>query len=192
MSRSGILAAVCLAFAVAACGAAAPNQSSPAPLSAAAAAAPSTAQAPAASQSPSATPAPSISLTQDEIRLVAGKAYLAAVKPQKAGYAKLFKAYQKSTSLAAARKYCAGLAAIDRKVLLALKAIEYPTDTAADGKVHIRYVASQDANERICAKAKTWSEWSRFDKLATKANERAVEAANLVRLDLGLPPIGGG
>jgi hypothetical protein len=185
MSRSAILATALVAVSIVACGSAV----SPAPPAqlAATSPGPSSGAAPASSASPSAA----VTLTQDQIRTVAKAAYLAAVKPEAKAYASLYKAYQKTSSLAGARKYCAGLVAVDHKVLLALTVITFPDDTAADAKLFIRYVAAQEADERTCSKAKTWSDWTRFDKLAIKANERAHEAANLVRLDLGLPTVSG-
>jgi hypothetical protein len=138
---------------------------------------------------PSPTPAPTPS--QDEVRLAAGTAYLAAVKPANAAFISLYKLYRYKTSLAANRQYCAKLAAVARTELLALNAIVFPADTTADARLLIRAEAAMEADLRSCAKATSFANWNRAWTLSTKANDRAHEAANLVRLDLNLPAVPG-
>ena len=137
---------------------------------------------------PAATPAPAP--TQDELRVTAGKAYLAAVKPANKAADRLWKQYKNKNSLSANRKYCAKIAVVDRTELLRLNAIDYPKDTVADVKNLIRHLAAEEAEFRSCAKARSLLNWYREWNLADKANTKGHEAANLVRLDLGLPPVG--
>jgi hypothetical protein len=142
-----------------------------------------------ASVAPAASP--STPPTQDEIRLVAGKAYLAPVTPANKAFTALWKIYKNKTSLKANRQYCTKLATVMRAELLALQAIEYPEDTTADAKALIRADAASEADLRTCAKASNFTAWNRAMSLADKASDRAHEAANLIRLDLGLPPVPG-
>jgi hypothetical protein len=143
----------------------------------------------AASAAPSASPVP---LTQDQIRKAAKKAYVAAVTPRNKAINVLWQQYRNKTSLSAWRQYCAKNATLDRNQLLALKKIVWPTDTAADAKVFMRNVAGEEAHLRSCAKSKNFASWNDSYALAGKAANRAVEAANLVRLDLGLASVSGG
>lgn len=138
-------------------------------------------------QSPAPLPTPS----QDEIRAAAAKAYRTAVIPSNREGKALWAYYKDKTSLKANRAYCTKLAANQRTLLLAMKAIVWPTDTASDAKILIRALASDDANMRTCAKAGNWAEWNRAWDLHNKASARSHEAANLVRLDLGLQPVPG-
>jgi hypothetical protein len=128
-------------------------------------------------------------VSQDEIRLAAAAAYLAAVNPYNKTLARLNKKYENKTSLKARREFCAKLADNARTWLEALQAITYPDDTQGDARRLIRFVAAAEANLRSCAKAKSFARWAETIGLAEKASDRAHEAANLVRLDLGLPSV---
>jgi hypothetical protein len=129
-------------------------------------------------------------MTQDQIRAAAGRAYLAAVKPYNSTLKKLYNRYKDKTSLKALRTYCSKLDENLRKWISKLKTIEWPTDTASDAKALIKSNAAEDAHLRACAKAKTQLAWLREFTLYGKAGDKGVEAANLVRLDLGLDPVG--
>jgi hypothetical protein len=135
---------------------------------------------------PSATPVPP---TQEEIRTAAAAAYLAAVKPYNRTNDRLWKQYKNKTSLKALRTYCSKKDVNLRTWIEKLQGITMPDDTRADAKQLIRWAAAEDVGLRQCAAAKTWAEWdrgwARFDRNA----DRATEYANLVRLDLGLPPV---
>jgi hypothetical protein len=70
-------------------------------------------------------------------------------------------------------------------------AVAYPDDTKADARVLIRADAAAEAQLRTCAKAKNFASWNSSWSRAVKANEKGHEPANLIRLDLGLPPVPG-
>ena len=129
--------------------------------------------------------------TQDELRATSGKAYLAAVKPYNKELDRLWKKYKNKTSLKASKAYCAKLDVTLRKWIVALQGITFPDDTKADAKQLIRWNAAKDAHMRTCAKARNFrvlnAAWAAWDTAA----DRAVEYANLVRLDLDLPPVPG-
>jgi hypothetical protein len=113
------------------------------------------------------------------------------VKPYNKGLNTLYRQYRHKTSLKANKNYCAKMAKLEHTELLALKAITYPTDTAADVKALIRAGAASEADLRSCAKARSFADLIHWLNLSAKANGRAHEAANLVRLDLNLPAVPG-
>lgn len=129
--------------------------------------------------------------SQDAIRKAAATAYLAAVKPYNSSIDTLYKQYRYKTSLAANKQYCAKLATVTHAESVALNVIVYPTDTAGDAKVVSRSDASAEADLRSCAIAASIADWNRFWNLSSITNQHGHEAANLVRLDLGLPSVPG-
>lgn len=138
------------------------------------------------------SPSPAATPSQEEMRSAAAKGYLAAVGPANKAADALWKQYKNKTSLKAWRQYCTKLAAVVHTELEGLQAIKYPADTASDAKILIRAMAGWGAQLRACSNAPNWAAWNRAKNSADKANSRAFEAANLVRLDLGLPPVYGG
>jgi hypothetical protein len=181
-----------LAVAIVACRAAAPA----APIAAVATpqivyVTPAPAQAAAPSASPTAAPTQAAPASQDELRLIAGKAYLAVVKVSNKASDRLWKLYRYNTALKPSRTYCAKLGAVTRTELLGLNGIKYPDDTAADAKALVRSLAAMEADLRTCAKASSVAAWNQAWKLFGRAGDRGHEQANVVRLDLGLPPVPG-
>jgi hypothetical protein len=88
--------------------------------------------------------------------------------------------------MASNRAYCLALAKVERTWLLALKAIVFPADTAADAKLLIRYDAAEEAYLWACAKASSRAEWNHSWNLMLKASDKMFEVSELVKLDLGL------
>jgi hypothetical protein len=177
------------ALSAAACGAtSAPLAASAAPTLEATSTSTSTASV-SPSLAPSAPPSPSPSLppTQEQIRLAARQAYLNAVTPANKARLTLYRQYKNATSLKSLKAYCGKLADASRLELAALNMIVYPDDTKADAKVLIRLDAAIEVDLRSCSKSTSMADWNHWYSIATKANERGAEAANLVRLDLGLP-----
>lgn len=182
MARRFLIIATLL---VATCGGTQPVPASPAIVLPPQSTAPSRSAAPSSSVAPSATP------TQDEVRATAANAYRRAVIPLNRTVKALFKKYGNATSLKSLKTFCSKLDVVTRSWIKALQAITWPTDTAADAKTLIRAEASADANLRGCAKATGSSSWYASWDLYVKFNNRSIEAANLVRLDLGLNPVPG-
>ncbi len=85
----------------------------------------------------------------------------------------LDKQYRYKTTLAANKQYCGKLATVTHAELVALNAIQYPTDTVGDAKVVIRYDASDEADLRSCAVSRTVADWNHFWALNSTANQRA-------------------
>jgi hypothetical protein len=140
---------------------------------------------------PTAVPTPSPTPDPEAVRKVAGAAYLATVKVSNKAGDDLAKQYKNRTSFLSWKHWCSKAAKITRTEMLALKAITYPADTAADAKALIRFDAAEEANLRSCAKAKSWAGLAGDIKLFDKAGNKGHEAANLVRLNLNLPPVPG-
>jgi hypothetical protein len=172
---------------VGACGGSAPSVTAQAPAPPSAALVGPSSSASTASSTPSASAPP----TQDELRAAAALAYRKAVVPLNRTSRALWKKYGDTISLKARRTFCSKLDVATRTWIKALQAITWPTDTAADAKALIRAEASADANLRACAKATSSSSahasWDRF----LTFDDRSFEAANLVRLDIGLNPVPG-
>lgn len=123
--------------------------------------------------------------------MAAAAAYRRAVIPFNEEEKRLFDKYKNTTALTPNRTFCKGLGAATKRWIAALRAVVWPTDTAADAKQLIRYEAAALAHLNGCQRAKTvaqWdAEWSKFES----TNSHAAEYANLVRLDIGLKPVAG-
>ena len=136
-------------------------------------------------------PTPTASPDPESVRKAAGSAYLAAVNPYNKTIDALGKKYQNKTSLKALKAYCLGLANAAHTWVVKLKGTVVPADTAADMKSLIRNIAATEADLRTCSKARSLTSWNLAWAPARKASVKAHEDANLVRLDLGLPSVGG-
>jgi hypothetical protein len=132
--------------------------------------------------------APTASPTQDQIRKAAARAYADAVIPTNRARSDVSQRYENKVSLKDNKTSCWKLAAVERDFIVALQGIRYPDDAAADARALVRDEAAQEAALRTCAKAPNFSALNRAIDLANKARDRAHEASNLVRLDLGLDP----
>jgi hypothetical protein len=135
--------------------------------------------------------APSASPTQDEIRQAAARLYAQAVIPTNRARNDVIQRYKNKTSLKDKKTSCWKLAAVERDFIVALQAIRYPDNAAADAGALVRDEAAQEADLRTCARAPNVSALNRAIDLANNAQDRAREASNSVRLDLGLDPPAG-
>ena len=195
MKRTVTLAAGALAIILVGCGGSPATPSSAIVADAVPSSAPTVTAVPTARPTPTATPTPLPPPTPapdpEAVRKTAGAAYLAAVAPYNKTIKTLWRQYRHKTSLSANKAYCSKLAANEHTWLLAMQKIVVPADTTADARALIRFAAGAEAHLRACAKAGTSASWLRSWNLARKANDRSFEAANLVRLDLGIAPIPG-
>jgi hypothetical protein len=142
-----------------------------------------------AAASPTAAPTPSPTLSQDQIRSAAAKAYLAAVNKANATSRALNKKYATFASLAQARAYYKAVAALEATHLKALRAITYPTDTAGDAH---SLIVKESALQALCIEGsavKTVADLDSVQKAFTSTDRAVVAASDLVRGDLGLPPV---
>ena len=130
--------------------------------------------------------------TQDQIRKGAARFYAQLVIRTNRARNVVFQRYKNKTSLNDNKTYCWKLAFVERDFLVALQGPRwYPDDAAADVKALILGDAAQEAALRTCAKAPNVSALNRAIDLANKARDRAHEASNLLRLDLGLNTLPG-
>lgn len=132
----------------------------------------------------------SLTATSPDLRPIAAQQYLAAVT-----------AYNKATSAAFKSKAC-GAATLKQQracvtafytaaetFLAALRAIQYPPDTEGDLRALIRAETTVDTFYRDAAGEKTLTALSGWFTKISKAIDVAQTASNLVRGDLGLPPV---
>ena len=150
-----------------------------------------TTPAPTAAPTPTAVPTPSPTPDPEAVRKAAGAAYLAAVTPYNKRLDVLWKQYRYKTSLTANKAYCAELR--DQRTYLRARVAEDDRAGGHDCR-HEGFDSrrlGEEARLRACSKATSVAGWQRAWNLATKANDRGLEAANLVRLDLGLPSVSG-
>jgi hypothetical protein len=141
--------------------------------------------------SPYVAPSPSAAATptQEQIRHLAAVAYQRAAKKSNTLDDALYKKYRNATSLRSLRRFCAGLSTSEHKFIATIKAIVYPDDTKSDAKALIRLAAGEEAHLRGCAKAASIANWNDQWREAGRVANRRTEAANLLRLDLDLPPV---
>jgi hypothetical protein len=137
---------------------------------------------------PSATPEPTPAPTVD-LKAAAATAYLAAVTKYNAALKANVAACNRNT-LASQKKclktYYTAIEALD----LAIRAIVFPSDTTADAHNAIRLNSSLDALVRQAYGSGSLSQinsyyWPKIDTAGTAASQ----ASNLLRGDLGLPPV---
>lgn len=170
-----------LAVLVMACGSAA---TSTAPLPPASQAATAATVQPAVSATPQPTPG------QETIRRIAAAAYLtAAEKANKDANALDKKTPRVLKTLRQARAYYKAAARIEGAFVAAIKAITVPADTAGD--LH-SLIAKRTAVQALAIEGsgvKSWSAQASVDAALTKALRTAAGASNLLRSDLGLPPV---
>lgn len=183
MSRLAYSVALLIAVLVSACGASVPASGGAAPLGSSA--------VPLGASAGALTPSAAPSISQDQVIADAAKAHLALVTKYNKLFENLYKAYNNKVTLKAHREYCSKMAVVTHSQLLALKKVVYPDDTLADIKAMIKAIAAAEANLKTCAIAPNIAAWNRAWSLVEKAQDRAHEAANLVRLDLGLPSVPG-
>lgn len=132
----------------------------------------------------SATPDP------EAVRKAAAAAYAAAAAKYNKDLNALAKKCKTFESLKMARNCYASAAKINGAYVTALKGIQVPADTASD--LHA-LVAKVTAVQAVLIEGSKARSWAAFDSAGTpyvKADRAASAAANLVRSDLGLPPVG--
>jgi hypothetical protein len=141
---------------------------------------------------PTATPAPTPSPTADPeaVRALAAKQYRAAATKSNRASKALNKRYPKTfPTLKMAKRYWRAYAKIDRVFLDEIKGIVVPEDTKADMRDLLRKVSACYTIELEMAAARSNAELLSARRAADPIFRRQTAAANLVRADLGLPPV---
>ena len=142
-----------------------------------------------ASAMPSASPSPSAVLRQDEIRSAAARAYLAAVTTYNKANGKLATKYKTFDSAARARDYFAAAAKLTGALMKAMRAIVFPADSAADAHVVLTKLAAEQALEISGSAVTTLDQSNVIGPQIDKVSSAIRAASNLLRGDLGLPPV---
>jgi hypothetical protein len=184
--------AIALALALAGCsaGAASLVPATPmAPTPAIAAASPSPSVVSTGSPQPSASPSEPAS--QDQIRYVASRAYIQAANVSNRAGAALNKKYPTFTSIARARAFYKAAAGIEGTFIKGIRGLICPTDTVSDAHAFVARLAAVQALYIEGSVAKTVSDLVSVSNALTGADRAASAAANLLRGDLGLPPVPG-
>ena len=152
----------------------------------------SSVSAPTAQPISSIEPSPTAEPTPDptaDVKQVAADAYLAAVSKLNAGL-KVASPYCERNTLSSQTKCLSRIFNALEAFDLTVRAIEFPEDTKADVHDMLRIDASYDALVRQAYGSNSLREilnyyWPKI----LAANQASSEASNLIRGDLGLPPV---
>jgi hypothetical protein len=123
------------------------------------------------------------------VRKAAGAAYLAAAGAFNKAETVLNKKYAIFGTLARARAYYRADIALRSAFITELKKIVPPADTAADLHTLIGREATEQALEVEGSGVTTAAHLTSVQSASVGADRAAIGAANLVRSDLGLPPV---
>ena len=140
---------------------------------------------PGASSVPEATPAPD----PEAVRKAAAAAYLAAAKKSTKATDRLAKRYKVFRTLKRARAYYRQEAKLSGEFIHDIKGIAVPADTAADLHDLVRRWTADQALELEGSVARSWAEIDDVQAATRKSYRKSTAAANLLRADLGLPPV---
>jgi hypothetical protein len=138
---------------------------------------------PADTSVPTATPDPAAT------RNVAAAAYAAAADKYRKDIAALNKKYPSGSTLKRVRAYYAAGSKIEGAFLAAIRKIVVPPDTTSSMRDLVVKTTALQALDVEGSKVKTWADFNDVRAAAKKADRAASAAANLVRSDLGLPPV---
>jgi hypothetical protein len=133
---------------------------------------------------PTASPSPD----PEAIRKAAAVAYAGAAAKANADFAALDKKYRTLKTLKIAHAYWKAAGAITGRFIAAVKGIAVPTDTAADLHALVARDAASQASE-IEQSMVSSADYNDAYKVWTARARASTAAANLVRVDLGLPPV---
>jgi hypothetical protein len=132
---------------------------------------------------PTATPDP------EAVRKAAGIIYATAAAKYGKDIRALNSKYKTFTSLKNARAFYAAATKIEGTFLTTVKKLVVPADTAADLHSLVAKSAALQALEVEGSTVKTWAAVDSVQRASQSADRAASAAANLVRADLGLPPV---
>lgn len=137
---------------------------------------------------PAVTPVPSVD--PEVLRKTAAAAYKAAADKANAARLAIDKKYPMDMTLKQARSYFAALAKVEGSFVVALKKIIVPPDTASDLKTLIVRVNAVQSLYVEMSRARSIADVNGATADLTRVNRQASAAANQLRSDLSLPPVG--
>ena len=175
-----------IAILVSACGGTV-ERSTPAP--AATSSAPAAVNLATAGPTPTEVPTPSPTPDPEAVRKTAAAAYLVAAGSYNKANDALYMKYKTFDTLTHVRALYKARATIAGEFIAKVKKIIVPADTAADLHALIAKDAASQALEIEGSGAQSWTEVDSVIAALEKADRASSAAANLVRSDLGLPPI---
>jgi hypothetical protein len=138
--------------------------------------------------SPLTSPDPLSSLDPEAVRKDAAAAYLVAANRSNADQKALNKKFPANMSLKQAHAYYKAWALISGRFIAAIKKIVVPADTAADMHALIARVASTQASQIEMSTVKS-ADYETAGKVLAARGRAWTAAANLIRVDLGLPAV---
>jgi hypothetical protein len=147
-----------------------------------------------ASQSPSAPPSAPASPTASgpassdaAIRLAAAKAYLAAARAYNVAKRALLP--HVTRTFEETRTYYGELARVEHAFLVAIRKVDFPADARSRVDLLLKVTAESEAWQLKGSAAKTRSALDEMQPSILRADQAASLAADLLRRDLGLPPL---
>lgn len=138
----------------------------------------------------SVSPPPSPSGNADTMRKAAAAAYVYAAKVTNAARAKLNKQYPDSFTLKQVHTYNAAASKIESAFIAALKRIVLPPDATADMHTFLVRETALQAIEIEQSTTRTIADANDAGPSVVRAFRDALAAANQLRSDLNLPPVG--
>ena len=139
----------------------------------------------------SAAPAPTPPPDPEAVRKAAAAAYLKAATRYNKVRTRLNNKYKVFYTLAQARAYYKAAADNEGTFIADVKGIAMPPGSAGDLHDLIRAAAAEQAGLIGGRKVRSWAAEASADSEEGKNNRRVSAAGNLVRADLGLPPVPG-
>lgn len=183
--KPALLGIGALAIIIAGCGVATSSGSAPPPVVVSVTLPPSAG----ASEGTASTPVVSPTPNPETVRKTAAAAYLASAEAGNKAREALYAKYKTFANLSKARSFYRAYSTIEGAFLAKLKRITVPADTKADMHSLIAKLAAVQALAVEGSGVKSWTEQVTLDGALVKAARAVSAAANLVRSDLGLPPV---
>lgn len=137
---------------------------------------------------PTPTPAGSGPASSDPaVRLAAAKAYLAAARAYNTAKRALLP--QATRTFEETRTYYRELATAEHAFLLAIRKVDFPADARSRVELLLKLTAESEAWQLRGSAARTRSALDKIQPAILRADQAASLAADLLRRDLGLPPL---
>jgi hypothetical protein len=151
--------------------------------SAPASSAPLMSAAPTLAATPTPTPDPAA------VKAAAAKAYLTVAEVYNRAFKTLDHKYPTLGTLSKFRAYYKAAAKIDGTFIAGVRQITFPADTAGDAHSLVARDTAVQALEIEASGVRSWADADSVNKAILSAGRASTETANLVRSDLGLPPV---
>jgi hypothetical protein len=118
------------------------------------------------------------------------KLYKLCVTPYNKDSTALNKQLESARTLSALKKAMKGYVASEITFASCLRAVPWSPDVAADARSLIKAVSTVQVTEQAMSTARSYAEFNEYYKPWHKQALAASSAANVLRGDIGLPPVG--